>query len=139
MRLVLHAGTPCTGSTTIQRVLASNRQRLRAFGITYPFNSQDHEFLVRSLRQDPDFADRLPDILRKQAASDCHTIVLSAPSLARLSDPSWIKPLASTFDLQVVVYLRRQDSWLNAWYNKQTRDPWRAKPRVCRRKISSGR
>jgi hypothetical protein len=36
MRLVLHAGTPKTGTTSIQKALADNREYLRKRGLIYP-------------------------------------------------------------------------------------------------------
>ena len=36
MRLILHAGTHKTGTTSIQKVLADNRDWLRERGLIYP-------------------------------------------------------------------------------------------------------
>ena len=62
MRLILHAGTHKTGTTSIQKVLADNREWLRERGLIYPDGksafgktSIPHHRFCRSLNgTDPD-------------------------------------------------------------------------------------
>jgi hypothetical protein len=55
-RIILHAGTPKTGTTSLQHYLRSNREALLARGISYPLHGTDeepgqpkHQWFVRGL------------------------------------------------------------------------------------------
>lgn len=138
MKVILHIGTEKTGTTSIQRTLAYERDILAAGGILYPklFGSENHmEIAVAAMsnaradelkmvelsRQDcdhPEYRRRLKDQLHSEIAEGdyhtliisnehCHSRLLSDEALIRLVD--LLSGAVPVSDIEVVVYLRRQD------------------------------
>lgn len=138
MKVILHIGTEKTGSTSIQRTLAEDREELAERGILYPrlFGSDNHmEIAVAAMdlsrddelkivelgRQNCDHLEyrrRLRDKLRSElAGGSFHTLVISNEHCHSrlLSDEAvmrlrdLIAGIGSVDRFSVIVYLRRQD------------------------------
>ncbi len=141
--LFLHIGTHKTGSTALQNLLWNNRAELAAQGILYPDlrmgGHAHHEFawatgmgpqrpknetrigvwtdqLLR-LCAEPERADPPGGPSRR----DIHTVVLSSEEFEFVQNVGEIGHLADHFDVRVVVYLRKQDHYLESSYNQQVR------------------
>jgi hypothetical protein len=116
--LVLHIGLPKTGTTSIQRTLATNRPALRAHGFYYPRLSGGAvpQFLHRAggSRRVGQFWRELRDEVAS-LPQDGSTVILSAEQCSlKLTEPDDVAALhARLVDfftaMRVVVYLRRQD------------------------------
>jgi hypothetical protein len=52
-RVIVHVGLPKTGTTFLQRVLARNRNEMRALGVLYPGPNADHFFAAQDLLDRP--------------------------------------------------------------------------------------
>jgi hypothetical protein len=146
-RLVLHMGTHKTGTTTIQRALHRDRDRLAKLGVHYPdpeplFGkavAHHHQFARAVTRVDderyPAAKAFVAHIGSRATAGD--TVVISSESLYRhvhgkrswkaIGDPevvedrrrrylSRIMRLFSGFDLEVLLFVRRQDRFVESFY-----------------------
>lgn len=128
--LHLHIGTNKTGTTTIQRFLAGNRERLRAQGVFYPLRNAsaggNHSIFARDLQQHS--AGRVAraalweGFLQTVDASPLPRVMVSGevfwsfhrklPHVQRM-----VADLKARFDdIRIVCYLRRQDLYLRSWY-----------------------
>ncbi|NYS26441.1 hypothetical protein HUK65_15750 [Rhodobacteraceae bacterium 2376] len=137
MSLVIHIGLRKTGTTYLQQVLAQNRGPLAERGLLYPDPASGlaagsgpaHHFLAHALRNwrvkytPADPFDRLEAhvaALRAELADHAGTGVLSSEDFSRLNGKQ-ITALRTLFperDVRILVYLRRQDQWLDALYGQ---------------------
>jgi tetratricopeptide (TPR) repeat protein len=143
-RAIIHIGTGKTGSTTIQNLLASNRERLLEQGFAYPespgrrnhlrlavFASEDRRaaklLRISSEAGSPDFLrGRLVEQLGAEIAAlpaSVRTVIFSNEHLSRQvateEDAARLKALLDTwFDAyRILVYLRRQDEYAVSLYS----------------------
>ena len=145
-KLILHAGSQKTGTTAIQYVLSEHRDRLRAQGIWYqaiadyfPMDrklsrARAHFAFANAVADDtPKDRKRLARLLADAETSGASRVILSAESLYRLSAKSeagakekrnakrmrFLARLAEVtagFDTEVLLYLRRVDSFAASLY-----------------------
>ena len=144
MRVILHIGQSKTGTTSLQSFLASNRESLAKSGILYPdvyrggmpLNVQNHNSFAEALnglRRFPGFSaeeywSQFQDQARK---SGCQTILLSgesfwgAPQVWRIPEGEEVleshlkkikklKEFIGREECHLVLYLRRQDEWIDS-------------------------
>ncbi len=138
MKAILHIGVEKTGTTTIQRALAEERDRLAAGGVLFPqiFGSDNHmEIAVAAMdddrrdelrlaelgRQDcslTEYRRRVKTTLKDRASKgDYHSLLISNEHchsrLTSVADVQRLKDFFSeTFDIEefkIIAYLRRQD------------------------------
>ena len=137
MSLVIHIGMQKTGTTFLQQALATNRAALAERGLLYPSpaaglpagGGSAHHFLAHALlgwrvKYTPEGSfDLLEDhgaALRALVADHPGTSVISSEDFSRM-DRKQIKALRALFpgdDVRILVYLRRQDLWLDALYGQ---------------------
>ena len=127
-RLILHAGTPKTGTTALQWHLASNRERLAELGFWYPAPSRythepKHQQLVNGLRSGDATAFReyieeslcdMPEVT--------HTIIFTTEGIFN----HWwdytpkarglLRDLAALFDFELCVWFREPEAFAAALY-----------------------
>jgi len=114
-KVLLHVGTPKTGTSYLQDVLFLNRKTLRAHGILYPADRFDAHFLAALDLM------RLPwggleteavgawDRLAEQVRNWHGTAIISHEILAHASAPQIERALASLGDAEVHVILSARD------------------------------
>jgi len=132
-QLIIHAGLHRTGTTAIQEALSGSRELLAAKGISYPLDfapgekgqqrMKNHLNLAFALLRDEISPEQVLEWL-SQAASGHWKVILSAEDFCRLKDLRFLEPLLDSFEIEVVFYLRRQDDWVNSWYNQNIRWPF---------------
>lgn len=92
MRLILHAGTHKTGTTSIQKVLRENQQTLAKGGYWYPWGEPypkssfpHHQFSHDLTGVDPNGIARSQRFIEValETAADAHTMIISAESIYR--------------------------------------------------------
>jgi hypothetical protein len=151
-RLFLHAGTHKTGTTAIQAFAAKNRNILKKQGLLYPLYdnkpkpNDSHLALFHAIagqknrRVKPDAVPAIVDSWARQARHGNAAIFLSAEAVWRHklnddSSPGWyeqrrqflerVSEVFSDFDIQIVIVLRDQDSFVGSYYrehiNKNTK------------------
>ncbi|MCI0494504.1 class I SAM-dependent methyltransferase, partial [candidate division KSB1 bacterium] len=131
-KIFIHIGLHKTATTTIQNALIENRSLLEENGFYVPFkwntSGQFSIFLYNiasELTRDPD--NFIPEhgtmdtLLHEISNSAQSNIILSSENFSFL-ESAGIRELHQTLsqlgELFIVVYLRPQDSWLNAWYTQ---------------------
>lgn len=147
-KAILHIGTAKTGSTTIQRLLAQNRQELLARGFAYPTSpgARNH-FRLAIAGADPEagnnmawiigeagdaaavacrfkqeLADELetmPDSVRTVIFSNEHCYIKIGSAEAAARLRDFLAPFFGEF--RIVVYLRRQDEMAVSRYTTRLR------------------
>ena len=140
-RIFLHIGQPKTATTTIQNFLAINRHELIKNGWLYPNAGRQydaHHLLGNFFRAEPlhwigpaDPQAVMAALLQEIDETGCDNIILSTESLYFAEHPAQFADYLQDFDVRVVVFLRRQDEWIESAYqdnlkNGETRlDPER--------------
>lgn len=139
-KLILHVGANKTGSSAIQRFLALNASALHSEGFVIP----DKDFRVsesieghhtfsfqKLLANSEDGRKRLEDALDSivRDRPETKTILMSAENLAaNPAAPSLFEGLAEDFEVEVVMYIRRQDEFIlsswQQWQSKVRTDFW---------------
>jgi hypothetical protein len=137
LSLVLHAGSPKTGSTSLQSYLDGNRNRWLRSGILYPiYGTKDqavpkHQWVNRFLYADPDeqkFADCLAQCL-DECEMSTHTILLSTEGLFNhwwdysLQTKGWLRELGDYFNVKCMLWLRDPVDFFRSYYIQNLRNP----------------
>jgi hypothetical protein len=121
-RLTLHIGIHRTGTTGLQRGLAANRDRLLKLGKCYPFKDTNHQDIAWGLHRGKLTG---KDLVRKlEPYADKGHIILSGEDFCIHRNLDWLGPLREVYDVDAIVYLRRQDHWLMSWYNQHIKWPF---------------
>lgn len=133
-RLYLHIGMPKTGSTSIQYFMYMNRSLLERRGVYYPkehCHGYAHHPIAWLCLPTPRFMDPLKnnyssreewvadleDFREHLKASRYDKIVISS-ELFTNADPAKVANFFRDFDVRVILYLRRQDLYLESSYNQ---------------------
>jgi hypothetical protein len=127
---VLHIGLNKTGSTSIQRVLGTNRRELRDRGFYYPAITegtvpQNLHRLGPGVRIDRFWEELAIEIAA--VPQDGSTVILSAEQCARaLRDPAEVAALHARLadhftNIRIVLYLRRQDQHAASMFAQRLR------------------
>jgi hypothetical protein len=130
-RIVLHIGTHKTGTTSIQKALYLGREALAAAGVLYPTTDFDRgvrqklrkqgEMSAVARRGRPRAVERERSALVSEfEASDAHTMIISEEGLSGPNPhcAEFFAPLAVDYQLDVVCYLRRQDLFVESFFNQ---------------------
>jgi glycosyltransferase involved in cell wall biosynthesis len=134
-RLYLHIGTHKTGSTSIQYFLDHNRDELKRRGLYYPIEhtygyahypiawfctgkkSFVHPHIQATYTSRQQWEDDL--LAFRDRLLDCrHDAILISSEGISVSDPARVARLFSDFDVKIIVFLRRQDGFLESIYNQ---------------------
>ena len=128
--VILHVGSPKTGSTHLQSFLARNKTvLLEEFGVLYSSSGRSgnaHHNLAYQLggsHLQAKFKKKnggILEIQRECCQSHAHTLLISSEALFHFS-PTCLLNLRKSFEcsnLHVVVYLRRQEEYLQSGYQQ---------------------
>lgn len=124
--LLLHIGTHKTGTTAIQRALRNNRRKLIKLGLAAqpPIRHELRDVLIQSSR-DESACGHVTERFLEVCASKLNGIVISSEAFSGepLSGYANASEMAERlrlctrdFDVKIVVYLRRQDEFLESLY-----------------------
>jgi hypothetical protein len=144
MRVIIHIGQSKTGTTSLQSFLASNRESLAKSGILYPdvyrggipLKVQNHNSFAEALcgfRRFPGFSaeEYFSQFLEQGKEKGCNTLLLSgesfwgSPQIWRIPEgeqvlESHLKKIKKLKDFigreecHLLLYLRRQDEWMDS-------------------------
>lgn len=122
-RLLLHIGARQSDADLLQQACQQRSAALQQQGILYPqagLVAGAHHELVQAVGLGAQrIAELAAEWQREADARHCHTVLVSSEGLSTLGDVAALRPLADSFDLQVLVLLRRQDHFLELAYRQQ--------------------
>jgi hypothetical protein len=141
-KVFLHIGIRRTGSTTIARFLDTNRRKLVDKGFLYPkigcwkgghhllpgyFIGSDYWlWQCQNLFLFDSNIERVFNFLKDEIEeSTCKSVILSSPYFYNISSDAVqiIAELLHEYDVTIIVYLRRQDSWVESLYCDAVENP----------------
>ncbi|WP_444907902.1 glycosyltransferase [Microbulbifer sp. SSSA008] len=126
-KIVIHIGSSKTGSTYLQHLLEGNRAALINAGVYIPEyglfwqKNRRHKqaghagFLHAAIRKNFELKKRLLSSLAVLGGR-IHTVILSSEAFFLADEPERLVDYFSEFDVEMIVYLRRQDEWANSQY-----------------------
>lgn len=138
LTLIIHAGTPKTGTTSLQIYLDKKQHKLRGKGILYPHNldklqnptAPKHQWFEKNLvtTHVTFFLENFKNIIA-QVKPDTHTIILSSEGIYN----SWwdfpeeskalLAAVSQLFDTQLWVWFREPLAFIESYYKQCIRNP----------------
>lgn len=129
--LYLHIGAHRTATTSVQRFMFQNFERLLEAGVFYPFRVRRHARFVNEIMTRHHSARSAAKVLNERADNwernlkkSIPTLVLSDEDICRLTNLKRLAGLKKYFDVKVIFTLRRQDLWLESWYFQNIKWQW---------------
>lgn len=133
-KLIIHAGTPKTGTSTLQLLLGSNRSYLKEQGFWYPepysISVPKHQQLVVLLKKGDalEFSNYIYSALEKMP-SNIHTIIFTTEGIYNhWSDfPSkskiFLRHLKNYFEVEICTWFREPVSFATSLYAQYLKNP----------------
>jgi hypothetical protein len=138
LKLIIHAGTPKTGTTSLQTYLDKKQRKLRGKGVLYPHNLDDiqnpnapkHQWFEKNLITTNlySFLANFQNILT-QVTADTHTIILSSEGIYNYwwdfpdASKAILSELGQLFDVDVWVWFREPLGFIESYYKQCIRNP----------------
>jgi hypothetical protein len=138
LKLIIHVGTPKTGTTSLQTYLEKKQRKLRGKGILYPHNLEKlqnptapkHQWFEKNLvsANFDNFLENLKNII-SQVKGDTHTIILSSEGIYNFwwdfpnDSKALLVELAKLFDVQIWVWFREHIAFIESYYKQCMRNP----------------
>ncbi len=133
-RLILHAGTPKTGTSSLQHHLGSHREALAAQGVWYPPPDDQkvlkHQYLVPLLRAGDmaAFARAISGALADMP-EEAHTIILTTEGIYNHwwdyppESKALLRHLSHLFEFELCIWFREPVSFATALYAQYVKNP----------------
>jgi len=138
LKLIIHVGTPKTGTTSIQTYLAKKQGKLRRKGILYPHNhpslhnpnAPKHQWFEKNLvtTHTEQFLENFKNIMA-QVKEDTHTIILSSEGIYNYwwdfpeTSRQMLKELGKHFDINIWAWFREPLGFIEDYYKQCIRNP----------------
>ena len=138
LKLIIHAGTPKTGTTSLQTYLDKKQRKLRGKGILYPHNldklqnpsAPKHQWFEKNLVTTNlgSFLENFKNII-SQVKKDTHTIILSSEGIYNYwwdfpdESKDILCELSKLFDIKVWVWFREPLVFIESYYKQCIRNP----------------
>ena len=138
LKLIIHAGTPKTGTTSIQTYLAKKQRKLRGIGILYPHNrdvllntnAPKHQWFEKNLVTTNlmSLLENMKNII-SQVKDNTHTIILSSEGIYNYwwdfpkDSLDILSELSQLFDIEVWVWFREPLAFIESYYKQCIRNP----------------
>jgi len=138
LKLIIHAGTPKTGTTSLQSYLDKKQRKLRGKGILYPHNREKlqntnapkHQWFEKNLvtTNIESFLENFKNII-SQVKKDTHTIILSSEGIYNYwwdfpdESKNILCELSKLFDIEVWVWFRDPLVFIESYYKQCIRNP----------------
>ena len=138
LKLIIHAGTPKTGTTSLQTYLGKKQRKLRGKGILYPHNldklqnttAPKHQWFEKNLVTShlKNFLENFKNII-SQVTKDTHTIILSSEGIYNYwwnfpdESKDILCELSKLFDIEVWVWFREPLVFIESYYKQCIRNP----------------
>ena len=138
LKLIIHAGTPKTGTTSLQTYLDKKQYKLRGKGILYPHNLEKlknptapkHQWFEKNLVTThlENFLENFKNII-SQVKNDTHTIILSSEGIYNYwwdfpdESKDILSELSKLFEIEVWVWFREPLVFIESYYKQCIRNP----------------
>ena len=138
LNLIIHAGTPKTGTTSIQVYLDKKQGKLRRKGILYPHNHKSvhnphapkHQWFEKNLVTThlENFLENFKNIIA-QVKADTHTIILSSEGIYNYwwdfpdESKDILCELGKHFDIEIWAWFREPLDFIEDYYKQCIRNP----------------
>lgn len=138
LKLIIHAGTPKTGTTSLQTYFNKKQRKLRGKGVLYPHNLDDiqnpnapkHQWFEKNLVTTNlhSFLANFKNILT-QVTPNTHTIILSSEGIYNYwwdfpdASKAILSELGQLFDVDVWVWFREPLGFIESYYKQCIRNP----------------
>ena len=135
LKLILHVGTPKTGTTSVQVYLDKKQRKLRSKGILYPNrfhnpNAPKHQWFERNLVSGniESLVENFEDILN-HVEEHTHTILLSSEGIYNHwwdfpeASKALLFELSSLFDVEIWAWFREPVAFAESFYKQCMRNP----------------
>jgi len=138
LKLIIHAGTPKTGTTSLQTYLDKKQGKLRRKGILYPHNIErlqnptapKHQWFEKNLVAThlDYFLENFKNII-SQVTKDTHTIILSSEGIYNYwwdfpdGSKEFLYALSKLFDVEIWVWFREPLAFIESYYKQCIRNP----------------
>ena len=138
LKLIIHAGTPKTGTTSLQTYLGKKQHKLRGKGILYPHNldklqnptAPKHQWFEKNLVTThlEFFLENFKNII-SQVTKDTHTIILSSEGIYNYwwdfpdESKNILCELSKLFDVKIWVWFREPLAFIDSYYKQCIRNP----------------
>jgi len=138
LKLIIHAGTPKTGTTSLQTYLEKKQRKLRGKGILYPHNIENlqnstapkHQWFEKNLvtAHLEYFLENFKNII-SQIKKDTHTIILSSEGIYNYwwdfpdESKDILRELNKLFYIEVWVWFRDPLVFIESYYKQCIRNP----------------
>lgn len=138
LKLIIHAGTPKTGTTSLQAYLGKKQHKLRGKGILYPHNldklqhptAPKHQWFEKNLVTThlTFFLENFNNIL-SQVTTDTHTIILSSEGIYNYwwdfpdASKDLLRELGKLFDVDLWVWFHEPLIFIESFYKQCIRNP----------------
>ncbi len=130
--LILHIGTHKTGTSAIQNLLEENRSKLASDSVWYAKTNREphphlskHTSLFHAIRQGKEaFIKEKRYIETEFANSGCDTLILSEEGFCEMEPEvtEFMSLFADSFEITTICYLRRQDLFIESFWNQRCRE-----------------
>ncbi|GGZ68613.1 sulfotransferase family protein [Paraglaciecola chathamensis] len=138
IKLIIHVGTPKTGTTSVQTYLSKKQRKLRTKGILYPHNLEvsnnpgapTHHWFEKNLVSThvDNFIANVSNVIT-QIKSETHTVILSSEGIYNYwwdfpeASKNLLGELAKLFDVKLWVWFREPVSFMQSYYKQCIRNP----------------
>ena len=138
LKLIIHVGTPKTGTTCLQTYLDKKQRKLRGKGILYPHNLEKlqnstapkHQWFEKNLvtAHFEHFLENVKNIIA-QIKTDTHTIILSSEGIYNYwwdfpdKSKNILYELRKCFDIEIWVWFREPLLFIESYYKQCIRNP----------------
>ena len=138
LKLIIHVGTPKTGTTSLQTYLNKKQRKLRGKGVLYPHNlekSQNptapkHQWFEKNLVTVhlQNFLENFKNII-SQVNKDTHSIILSSEGIYNYwwdfpkESKDILCELSKLFDIEIWVWFREPLEFIESYYKQCIRNP----------------
>lgn len=135
LNLILHVGTPKTGTTSLQFFMDGKHDQLLARGILYPQHYSNtyapkHQWLVTDLMNaNADGLLKDMEVVLSGVKTDTHTVFLSTEGIFNhwwdmpIQSKGMLAELASLFDISIWVWFREPLSFAESFYRQNLKNP----------------
>ena len=138
LKLIIHAGTPKTGTTSLQTYLDKRQRKLRGKGILYPHNIKGlqnptaprHQWFEKNLVTThlDNFLENFKNIAA-QVKDDTHTIIISSEGIYNYwwdfpdESKDLLSVLSKLFNTEIWVWFREPLGFIESYYKQCIRNP----------------